>query len=491
MQAPMTVPSRALTKGCNAMEFITGTHLSRRTFVRGLGASFALPFMDAMVPAGRPWVDKSRDSGFTRFIGIEESMGSAGGSEWGDARNLFAPAKVGRDFDFHVDSQLKLLEPYREYLTVVSNTDCRMAEPYRPEEIGGDHDRSTAVFLTQAHPKQTQGSDVFLGTSLDQIHAQRFGQDTALPSLELCTEVIDRGGGCAYNYHCAYTTSLSWASPNQPLPAIREPRAVFERLFGAGDTPEDRAARRRTDRSMLDYIVGEVARLRTSLGATDRLAMDQYLTHVREVERRIQLVEARNSSGEEREMPEAPSGIPDSWEEHMQLMFDLQVLALQTDMTRVITFKTGFDQSNRTFPNSGTTKSHHGASHHGNVPEDIMDFNKINAHRTGQLAYLLERMKNTIDGDGSLLDKTAIVWGSPMGDPNLHNHRRCPLLLMGHANGALEGNLHLRAPKGTPMANPLLSVMQGMGHDMDGFGDSTGALPLTYPGSRPTNGAGG
>jgi hypothetical protein len=463
------------------MHFLTGKHLSRRSFVHGMGASVALPFLDAMVPAGRAWRDVTRQSQFTRLLCIEESMGCAGGSDWGDVRNLFAPAGVGRDFEFSADSQLKPLEAYREYLTIVSNTDCRMAEPYRAEEIGGDHDRSTAVFLTQAHPKQTQGSDIFLGTSLDQLHARRAGAGTALPSLEMCIEGIDRGGGCAYNYHCAYTTSLAWASPSQPLPAIREPRAVFERLFGAGDTEVDRAARRRTNSSVLDWIVEEVARLRTSLGAVDRVAMDEYLAYVRELERRIQLVEQRNASGEEREMPEAPSGIPDSFEEHMQLMFDLQVLAFQTDMTRVITFKTGFDQSNRTFPDSGTTKSIHGASHHGNVPTDIMDFNRINTYRTRQLTYLLERMKSTMDGDASLLDKTAIVWGSPMGDPNLHNHRRCPLLLMGKANGALEGNLHIRAPKGTPMANAFVSLMQGIGHDMRSFGDSTGTLALTYP----------
>jgi len=463
------------------MEFLTGKHLDRRTFVKGMGTSVALPLLDAMVPAGRGWRNPTDETQFTRFVAVEESMGCAGGSDWGDARNLFAPAGVGRDFDFHADSQLKGLEAYREYLTIVSQTDCRMAEPYRAEEIGGDHDRSTAVFLTQAHPKQTQGSDIFLGTSLAQLHAQRFGRDTALPSLELCTEVIDRGGGCAYNYHCAYTTSLAWSSPNQPLPAIREPRAVFERLFGAGDSQADRQARRRTNASMLDWITDEVSRLRRSLGATDRAAMDEYLTHVREIERRIQLVEQRNLSGEEREMPEAPSGIPDSWEEHMELMFDLQVLALQTDMTRVITFKTGFDQSNRTFPMSGTTKSIHGASHHGNVPTDIMDFNKINTHRLGMMAYFLERMRTTMDGDKSLLDKTAIVWGSPMGDPNLHNHRRCPLIFMGKANGALEGGLHVRAPKGTPMANAFVTLMQGIGHDMHAFGDSTGSLPLTFP----------
>ena len=470
------------------MEFITGSHLSRRTFVKGMGTSIALPFLDAMVPAGRSWKDPLREAGFTRLVCIEESMGHAGGSDWGDAQHLFAPSTVGRNFELAAESQLKPLEPWLDHITIVSNTDCRMAEPYRAEEIGGDHDRSTAVFLTQAHPKQTQGSDLYLGTSLDQLHARRFGRDTALPSLELCTEAIDRGGGCAYNYHCAYTTSLAWASPNRPLPAIREPRAVFERLFGAGDTAEDRAARRRTDRSVLDWIVGEVARLRMSLGAVDRAAMDEYLEHVREIERRIQLVEARNSSGEERAMPEAPSGIPDSWEEHMQLMFDLQVLALQADLTRVITFKTGFDQSNRTFPDSGTTKSHHGASHHGNVPADIMDFNKICRHRLGQVGYLLERLDSTVEGDATLLDKTAVVWGSPMGDPNLHNHRKCPLLLMGHANGLLEGGVHLRAPDGTPMANAFVSLMQGIGHDnMRGFGDSTGELSLVAPRGSTTS----
>ena len=464
------------------MQFITGKHLSRRTFVRGIGAGVALPFLDAMVPAGRLWGDPAAQQRFTRLVCIEESMGCGGGSDWGDAQHLFAPAKVGRDFEFSATSQLKPLEDFRDYLTIVSNTDCRMAEPYRAEEIGGDHDRSTAVFLTQAHPKQTQGSDLYLGTSLDQLHARRFGQNTALPSLELCTESIDRGGGCAYNYHCAYTTSLAWAAPTQPLPAIREPRVVFERLFGAGDTAEDRAARRRTDRSVIDWIATEVARLRRELGVVDRLAMDEYLTHIREVERRIQLVEARNTSGEEREIPEAPAGVPDSWEEHMRLMFDLQVLALQADLTRVITFKTGFDQSNRTFPGSGTTKSHHGASHHGNVPEDIMDFNLINTHRLGQVKYFLERMKSTMEAGSSLLDKTAIIWGSPMGDPNLHNHRRCPLILMGHANGLLGGNLHLRAPQGTPMANVFVSLMQGIGHDdMGAFGDSTGEFALDFP----------
>ena len=462
------------------MAFITGKHLSRRTFLRGTGASFALPFLEAMVPAGR--IRETGASGFTRLVCIEESMGAAGSSDWGDSQHLFAPAEVGRDFELVTNSQLKPLEAFRDYMTIVSNTDCRSAEAFRAEEIGGDHDRSTAVFLTQAHPKQTQGSDIFLGTSLDQLHAQRFGRDTALPSLELCIEGIDRGGGCAYNYHCAYTTALSWASPNEPLPAIREPRVVFERLFGAGDTPEERAARRRTDRSMIDWIATEISRLKRTLGAADRAALDTYTEHIREIERRIQLVEARNTSGDEHEMPETPSGVPASFEEHMQLMFDLQVVALQTDLTRVITFKTGFDQSNRVFPESGTTKSIHGVSHHGNVPADILDFNKINTYRLSQLNYFLQKMRDTNDGDASLLDKTAIIWGSPMADANLHNHRRAPLLLLGHANGALEGGLHLRASEGTPMANVFLALMKKIGHeDMKTFGDSTGKFALDFP----------
>jgi len=464
------------------MEFITGKHLSRRSFIRGTGVSVALPFLDAMVPAGRIRRGGARELGFTRLVCIEESMGAAGCSDWGDARHLFAPAQVGRDFDFVAESQLLPLADFRKYMTIVSNTNCRPAEAFRAEEIGGDHERSTAVFLTQAHPKQTQSSDIYLGTSLDQIHAQRFGRDTALSSLELCIEGIDRGGGCAYNYHCAYTDSVSWASPNQPLPAIREPRVVFERLFGTGDTPEDRAARRRTDRSVIDWIVTEVKRLEGSLGAVDRRAMEQYVDQIREIERRIQLVEVRNASGEVREMPEAPSGVPDSFEEHMQLMFDLQVLALRTDLTRVITFKTGFDQSNRTFPESGTAKSIHGVSHHGNVPAEVMDFHRINRYRLAQLSYFLEKMRDTVDGEASLLDKTAIVWGSAMADANLHNHRRAPLLILGRANGALEGGLHVRAPEGTPMANALLSLMHKIGHEeMQTFGDSNAALTLEFP----------
>ena len=459
------------------MNFITGKHLSRRTFLRGSGASVALPFLDAMSPAGRAFRDPA--DGFTRFVGIYEAMGCAGGNDWGDTQHLFAPEKIGRDFEIGPQSQLKPLEAYRDYMTVISQTDCRMAEPFKAEEIGGDHDRTTAVFLTQSHPLQTE-ADVYIGKSIDQMHADRFGQDTAMPSLELSVSRMDRS--CAYNYHCAYTFAMAWRSPTEPLPNILEPRVVFEQLFGAGNSAADRAGRLRKNRSVLDFIASELADLKRQLGATDRLALDEYATHLRELERRIGLVEAQNSSGEERQMPEAPSGIPDRWEEHMELMFDLQVLALQADLTRVITLISGVDQENRTHPESGTNVSWHGASHHSNVPSAILDYNKINTYRLSQMAYFLEKMKNTMEGDRSLLDKTAIVWGSSMGDPNLHNHRRCPLIFFGKANGALEGNLHIRAPQGTPMANAMVSLMQSIGHDdFSALGDSTGELSLTYP----------
>jgi hypothetical protein len=459
------------------MNFITGKHLSRRTFLRGSGASVALPFLDAMVPAGRAF--RSPADGFTRMIAIHEAMGCAGGNDWGDTQNLFAPAKVGRGLEFHAQSQLKPLEAYKEYLTIVSQTDCRMAEPFKAEEIGGDHDRSTAVFLTQAHPLQTQ-ADVYIGKSIDQMHADRFGQDTALPSLEMTVSPQDRT--CAYNYHCAYTYNLAWRTPTQPLPAIREPKAVFEQLFGAGDSASDRAQRLETNRSLLDWITSEIAGLKRQLGATDRLALDEYMTNMRELERRIQLVEAQNSTGEERAMPEAPSGIPNTWEEHMQLMFDLQVLALQADLTRSITFIQGVDQENRTHAESGTNKSWHGASHHGNVPASIMDYNLINTYRLSQLTYLLDKMKNTLDAGVPLLDKSVVVWGSSMGDPNLHNHRRCPLIFAGKANGGLEGDIHIRAPQGTPMSNAFVSLMQAIGHDdFQALGDSTGELALRPP----------
>jgi hypothetical protein len=463
------------------MNFITGKHLERRTFLRGMGASIALPFFDAMVPAGRLSAAKRAEVDPTRLVAIEMVHGAAGCNEWGATQNLWAPASVGRGFDL-TSSALQPLESWRDHLTIVSNTDVRMAEAFQAPEIGGDHFRSSAVFLTQSHPKQTEGSDVYVGTSLDQMHAQRFGQDTPIPSMQLCIENINQSGGCAYGYTCVYTDSISWASPTEPLPVIRDPRVAFEQLFGAGGTAAERAMRRRTSASILDWVSGRVAQLQRELGPNDRERLDRYLQNVRELERRIQMVEVQNASGEQRELPTAPAGVPDSFEMHVQLMFDLQALAFESDTTRVFSFKMGRDSSARVFPESGTDKPFHPASHHGGREEAILDFQLINKYHVSMLPYLLERLASIQEGDASMLDKTMIIYGSPMADGNLHNHRRAPLIALGGANGALEGNVHLKAPDGTPMANAMLSLMHALGHDdRESFGDSTGAMSLTMP----------
>ena len=464
------------------MHFITGKQMPRRTFLRGAGVTMALPFLDAMVPArnGLGVLARAAAPDRTRLVCIEEVHGLAGCNNWGATKHLFAPATTGSDFTLVPDNPLSTIDAFRDHMTIVSNTDVRNAEAFTLPEIGGDHFRSSAVFLTQSHPKQTQGSDLWAGTSLDQLYAKRYGQSTPMPSMQFCIENLDQAGGCTYNYSCAYTDSISWASPNEPLPMIRDPRVAFDMLFGAGRTPQERAARRETRSSILDWISGEVERVRRQVGSGDRARLDRYMDNVRELERRIQAVEAHNRSGETREMPDAPAGVPDSFSEHMHLLFDLQVLALQSDMTRVISFKTGRDAQNRVFPESGSNQPFHPASHHGNREERIMEFNKICKYRVSQLAYFLDKMKNTMDGDASLLDKTLVIFGSPMADPNIHNHRRCPLVLLGHANGQLKGNLHLKAADDTPMANVMLTLLHQIGlEDLKTFGDSTGEFSFT------------
>jgi hypothetical protein len=456
------------------MQFVTKKQLNRRTFLRGAGASVALPMLDAMLPAFA-----ASDSGQrTRLICIEEVHGLPGCTKWGTEQNLFAPATIGRDFELVPDNTLKVLETWRDYMTIISNTDVRMAEAAHPSEVGADHFRSAATFLTQAHPKQTQASDIFCGTSLDQLHAQKFGQDSLLPSLQLGIEPTDKGGGCGYNYSCAYTDTLSWASPTEPLPMIRNPRTAFDMLFGAGGTEKERAMRRQMHASILDWVVADIATMRGEIGAADMGRIDRYLENVREIERRIQLVEEQNNSGEDRELPGAPPGVPDSFSEHVKLMYDLQVLAFQTDMTRVISFKLGRDASNRSLPESGSDKGFHPSSHHGDKEEAIQEFNTICTYRMQQTAYFIERLDNTFDGDASLLDQSVIIWGSPMSDPNLHNHRRCPLVFLGGANGAHQGGAHVKAEDGTPMANAMLTLLNQLGHELDSFGDSTGELSI-------------
>ena len=372
------------------------------------------------------------------------------------------------------------MEGFRKYVTIVSDTDVRNAEAVTQPEIGGDHFRSSAVMYTQSHPKLTEGSDVMVGTSMDQLYAKKFGGETPIPSMQLTIEPVDQSGGCAYGYACVYTDTVSWASPTEPLPMIRDPRMVFEQLFGSGGTPEQRAARRATDRSILDMLAQQMADLRKSLGPTDRQRLEQYGTNVREIEQRIAKIEQRNSSGDARELPGAPAGVPDSFSEHMKLMFDLQALAFQADVTRVFSFKTGRDASSRVYPESGVSKGFHPSSHHGNKPANILEFAQINRYHVSLLPYFMEKLQAIDEGGTNLLDKSLIIYGSPMGDGNVHNHKRCPLVLLGGTRAGLPGNMHHRAEAGTPMANVMLSVLHMAGlTEVESFGDSTGAFSFT------------
>jgi len=462
------------------MKLITGMHLPRRTFLRGVGAAVALPLLDSMIPAGRLGAQTSKALDKPRLIAIENSHGAAGSNAWGSSENLWAPAAVGRDFDL-APSALLPLEPYRDKLAIVSNTDVRMAEAFAPKEIGADHFRSSAVFLTQAHPRQTEGSAVFVGTSMDQLFAQRFGQETPIPSMQLCIENVDQAGGCGYGYACVYTDTISWASPDEPLPMIRDPRAAFDQLFGAGGTAEERARRRRSHTSILDWVTGEVSRLMATLPSEDQARVDRYLENIRELERRLQGIEAQNSSGAARELPGAPAGVPDSYTEHMHLMFDLQTLAFESDVTRVFSLKMSRDVSGRVFPETGVPTGYHSQSH-ATGETGVRDFYEINKYHVGLLPYLLDRLSDSMEGDASLLDKTMILYGSPMGDGNLHNHRRVPFIVLGGGNGQLNGGLHVKAPDGTPMANVMLALLHQLGlDDLDSFGDSTGAFSITSP----------
>ena len=454
---------------------ITRKHLSRRTVLRGLGVSLGLPLLDSMVPAQTP-LRKTAASPRTRLACIEMVHGAAGSTGEGTNKHYWAPEKSGRDFEW--SQSLEPLAPYRDYVTIVSDTDLHPATAWAAAEEGADHFRSSAVYLTAAHPKMTEGSDYFVGTSLDQLYAQKFGQDTPLPSLQLCIEMVDASGACDYGYACVYADTISWASPTSPLPMILDPRMAFENLFGEGGTPEDRLQRGKINSSILDWIKHDVARLQKSLGPSDRSRLNTYLDDVREIERRIQKIEKYNSSGEARALPAAPLGVPDSYEEHLRLMFDLQALAFMTDTTRVSAFKMSRDVSTRVFPESGIKLPFHPCSHHGETPAKIADFAKLNRYHVGLVPYFLEKLKNTPDGDGNLLDHSLVMYGSPLGDSNVHNHKRVPMFLAGHANGQVKGNLHVRCKDTTPMANVLLTVLNKSGMHLDGIGDSTGEIAI-------------
>ena len=451
--------------------FITKRHISRRTVLKGMGAAISLPFLEAMVPAQTP-LRQTAAAPKSRLACIEVVHGSAGSTEWGTNEGLLIPKMEGRDFDFGMI--IKPLETLKDYTSIISMTDCAQADPLRAEEVGADHFRSAAVFLTAAHPKQTLGSDVYCGTSIDQIYAQKVGQDTPVPSIQFCTENEDASGSCGWMYSCVYMNTISWSSPTTPLPMTLNPRMGFEQLFGTGGSKEDRATRRKLSRSVLDGIAHNVARLMNDLDAKDRNRLNAYLENVREIERRIEAIESNPT----REVPTAPVGVPDSWDDHVKLMMDLIALGFAAETTRVATLKLGRDTSNRVFPESGSTTPFHSASHHQDVPSSIMDLAKINRYHIGLLAYFLDKLTKTSDGDGNLLDHSLVFYGSAMANSNVHGHKRVPAILAGHASGAIKGNIHVRCKEGTPQANILLTMMRKLGVNIDKIGDSTGPIEI-------------
>jgi hypothetical protein len=455
--------------------FLTKKHLSRRTVLRGMGVSLGLPLLDSMVPAQTP-VRKTAAAGKPKLACIEIVHGAAGSTLEGTEKNYWSPARAGADFEF--GESLKPLDPFKEYVTIISRTDLKAATAWAPAEEGGDHFRSSAAFLTAAHARMTEGSDIYLGASIDQICAQQFGQDTPLPSIQLSIEAIDGSGACDYGYSCVYSDTISWSSPTTPLPMTRDPRQVFETLFGEGGTAGQRAARLKEHASVLDLILKDAARLQKNLPANDRNRLNAYLDDVREVERRIQRIEQYNAASAAREFPSAPVGVPDSFEEHVQLMFDLQVLAFQAGITRVSAFKMSRDVCQRVYPESGIKTTFHSCSHHGEASEKLAEFAKLNRYHVSKVAYFIDKLKNTTDGDGSLLDHSLVLYGSPMGDSNVHNHKRVPIVLAGKANGQVRGNLHVIAEDGTPMANMLLTVLQKLGVEQTSIGDSNGTFDI-------------
>ena len=445
---------------------VTKRHLSRRTVLRGVGASLALPLLDAMVPAQTP-LRKTAASNFgrTRLACIEMVHGASGSAEGASGGHFWSPVREGADFE--LSYTLQPLAPFRKYITIVSGTDAGQADAIAPEEVGADHFRSSAVFLTAAHPKQTGGADVHTGVSLDQLYAQAHAGETPLASIQLGIERADPTGSNAFNYNPVYSDAISWASAAKPLMPEINPRVVFEKLFGTSHRG-----------SVLDATAPDAARLRSLLGPGDTRRLDQFQSDVRAVERRIETIEKHNASVVRRDLAGAPLGVPDSWEEHVDLMFDLQVLAFAAEITRVSSFKMSHDVSNRIFPQSGVKTPFHTLSHHEERPDRIAEFAKLNRYHVGRLPYFLEKLRSTPDGDGNLLDHALVLYGSPMGDSHYHTHRRVPLFFAGHAGGQFQGNLHRLCQPGTPQANALLTVAHRLGVEIDAIGDSTGEISL-------------
>ena len=444
---------------------VTKTSLPRRTFLRGVGAALALPLLDSMAPAFaavRATAARPTPRLFTGYVPNGVIM-----DQW-------TPAAAGTLAD--LPATLKPLTPFKDRLLVVSGLADAPAFPL-PGEGTGDHVRAAATFLTGVHPKKTDGPDIRGGTSMDQIAARVLGTDTVLSSLELAIDPNELIGACEAGWSCAYANTLSWRNPTNPLPMENQPRAVFERLFGDTDdtTPEARLARIREDRSILDSLVHEVADFEQQLGPGDRTKVTQYLDAIRDIERRIQLAEAQSH----RELPELArptGGIPDTFAEHARLMFDLQVLAFQADMTRVITFMLSREVSPRTYPDLGIPDPHHGLSHHQNRPEQMAKLATLNRHHIEQLAYFMEKLDATPDGDGTLLDQVLIQYGCGISDGNQHLHVNLPVLVAGGGGGAITGGRHMRVAEETPLTNLQLALLAKLGVPAETLGDSTGAL---------------
>jgi len=418
----------------------------------------ALPFLDAMVPAL-----SAASKPAPRFAAVY----------FGNGANMFdcTPEADGAGFTF--PSTLKSLAPFRDHTLVLTGLDNHPGSDQG--DAGGQHPRAAPAFMSCEHPKQTEGADVRAGITVDQVIAERICRDTKLPSLQVTVDRNDVVGACDHGYACAYMNSLSWKTPTTPLPAESTPRFVFERMFGVGATAEERLARSQEDRSILDGLAEEISQLGGKLGARDRTKLAEYFDAVRDVEQRITKGEATNSDFT---APKAPVGMPATFREYAELMYDLQVLAFQSDVTRVTSFMMARENINRAYPEIGLPEAHHSISHHGNNPEKMKNYSKLNAYHIDTLAYFIKKLKETPDGDGTLLDHTAVLYGSGFSDGNVHNNYNVPVVVVGGRSQGIKGNRHLKYPKGTPLANLMLALMDRYDVPMDQFGNSTRELDL-------------
>jgi len=441
------------------MSFITRKHLSRRTLLRGVGVSLGLPLLDSMIPAQTP-LAKTAATSKSRLSCIYVPHGAT--------MDKWTPAADGKAFEF--TEILSPLEKFRDRVSIVSN----LAHPAAGgvgSDAGADHARSAAVFLSGVHPEQ---GSIHVGTTIDQIAAQGIGQDTPLPSIELSIEEVALS--CGSGYACAYSNTISWKTPTTPLPMENNPQVVFEKLFGDGSNNADRLARKQQSRSLLDSVMDQVASLQRELPASDRTRLGEYLDDVREIERRIQ--KAENQIPANLKLPEAPVGVPESFDEHFKIMYDLQVLAFRAEITRVATLMYARDTSGAVYPQSGIRDGFHVASHHSNNRANMDKFALINKYHVEMLAYFLDKLKSTPDGDGNLLDHSMVLYGSSMSNGNQHDHDPLPVVLAGGASGQLNGGRHMTYAPHTPMSNLLLTMLDKLGIQADKHGDSTGKLEI-------------